>query len=517
MNNRERRAAAVARQQAITDAARADGNRSLTAEEQSQFDDLQRQIEELDRSIAEEERTAQASNAAPEPAPAAAGTDDGYRRAIEAERQRIAQITELCRHFNMEATAYINSGASVETVRSAVLDRLMGGQAAPVSAGIRITGTGEDDFRKDASDGLMIRGGLHPDGATKEANQFAHFSLRDMAVECLEREGVKDARRMSADDLLATLSRQYLTPTAAFPSILDNAIEKSYIEGHRTAPVTFDRWTRKGTLKDFKVHDNYYIAGPVGEFLLVPEGGELKHDIPTDAKRPTRRLETYGKQFTLTRQAFINDDIDLVTRIPARYARAARKTINTQCIQILMGDTKIYDGQKLFDDAHKNVLKTGTKPTAESIQKMIMALGTQTDEFGESIIIRPSKMILPVGYAFETFGIFNSPTINTEDNTQSANSLFRFRDTIELIEDPTINALAGAKPAPWFLTANPEDTEFIEVDYLNGQEIPTIRRSEVPGQLGFVWDIWLDWGVTVMDFRGAIKNPGVAIESPLGK
>ena len=41
----------------------------------------------------------------------------------------------------------------------------------------------------------------------------------------------------------------------------------------------------------------------------------------------------------------------------------------------------------------------------------------------------------------------------------------------------------------------------MEVDYLNGQEIPTIRRMETPGQLGFVWDIYLDWGISVMDER----------------
>lgn len=56
----------------------------------------------------------------------------------------------------------------------------------------------------------------------------------------------------------------------------------------------------------------------------------------------------------------------------------------------------------------------------------------------------------------------------------------------------------------------------IEVDYLNGQEIPTIRRMETPGQLGFVWDIYLDWGINVMDYRGAIKNPGTNIADPLG-
>ena len=65
------------------------------------------------------------------------------------------------------------------------------------------------------------------------------------------------------------------------------------------------------------------------------------------------------------------------------------------------------------------------------------------------------------------------------------------------------------------MIGEPTDTDFIEVDYLNGQEIPTIRRMETAGQLGFVWDIYLDWGITVMDYRGAIKNPGIAISNPL--
>jgi hypothetical protein len=26
-----------------------------------------------------------------------------------------------------------------------------------------------------------------------------------------------------------------------------------------------------------------------------------------------------------------------------------------------------------------------------------------------------------------------------------------------------------------------------------------------------VWDIWLDWGITAVDFRGIAKNPGTTI------
>ena len=251
--------------------------------------------------------------------------------------------------------------------------------------------------------------------------------------------------------------------------------------------------------------------------MEVPEGGELKHDVFGDEKRPTRKLKTYGRQFTLTRQAFINDDIELVTSVPARYAKSARKTINKQCYQILVNNPAVYDGTVLFSKAHGNLIKTGTGITQASMQAMIMALQNQTDEFGDAIIVRPATIIVPSGMAFDIYTLFNSPTINTEGNTQAVNPLYRYANQIQVIEDPTINVLCGGfgNVMPWYLLGSKDDTDFIEVDYLNGQEIPNIRRMETPGTLGFVWDIYLDWGISVMDWRGAIKNPGVAINNPI--
>lgn len=282
----------------------------------------------------------------------------------------------------------------------------------------------------------------------------------------------------------------------------------AYKEGYRKVSVTFDKFTKKGSLKDFKKHDNYYVAGPVGEFYEVPENGELKHDVFSDAKLPQRQLKTYGRQFTLSRKAFIDDDISLVTSLPARYAAAARKTINKQVYQILINNSSIYDGAALFGKEHKNLLASGTGVTQEAMQTMIMALANQKDQFGESIIINPATIVVPSGMKFDMYTLFFSPTINTSDNTQAVNPLYQYRDSIEVVEDPTINALCGGlgNVMPWFLIGDPGDTDFIEVDYLNGQEIPNIRRMEAPGQLGFIWDIYLDWGISVMDYRGAVKN-----------
>ena len=486
----------IQRQQELLNAARA-AQRELTAEEQAEFDSLQRSIEALD---------------------AAAGEADGIRAAQQAERTRIREIETMCAHFGMEAREYIDNGTTIEDARAAVMQRLMQTGAPVQTRGTaQVTNSAEDKFRAAAADALIMRSGMTLQNPAEGARELMGMSLRDLAIDCLAADGQTGLNRRSAEEIYNLSMRQFFNPTAAFPAILDNAINKAYVEGHRNVAVTFDQWTKKGSLKDFKTHDNNYLAGPAGEFLEVPEGGELKHDVFADEKRPTRKLKTYGRQFTLTRQAFINDDIDLVTRIPAKYAASARKTINKQCYEILVKNPAIYDGTALFSKNHGNLVTTGTGITQASMQAMIMALQNQVDEFGEAIIIRPATIIVPVGMAFDIYTLFNSPTIHTEGNTQAVNPLYRYANHIQVIEDPTINVLCGGvgKVMPWFLLGSKDDTDFIEVDYLNGQEIPTIRRMETPGTLGFVWDIYLDWGISVMDWRGAIKNPGIQIADPL--
>ena len=498
----------IQRQQELLNTARA-AQRELTAEEQAEFDNLQRQIDALP---AEE---------GGEGAPAAPVATDNADSVRAAERQRCADITTLCRDFSVSAEdqqRYLNDGVSVDTVRAAILDSMRQNSAPIQTRGTVVeVVAAEDKFRAAAADALVMRSGIELQNPAEGARQMMGMSLRDLAIECLTAEGQTGLNRRSSADLYDMLQRQFFNPTAAFPAILDNAINKAYVQGHKTAAVTFDQWTKKGSLKDFKTHDNNYLAGPAGEFLEVPEGGELKHDVFKDEKRPTRKLKTYGRQFTLTRQAFINDDIDLVTRIPAKYAASARKTINKQCYQILVNNPAVYDGTALFSKAHGNLVTTGTGITQASMQAMIMALQGQVDEFGEACIIRPATIIVPSGMAFDIYTLFNSPTIHTEGNTQAVNPLYRYANHIQVVEDPTINVLCGGygNVMPWWLLGSKDDTDFIEVDYLNGQEIPTIRRMETPGTLGFVWDIYLDWGISVMDWRGAIKNPGVKIESPL--
>ena len=227
----------IARQQAIVSGARAAG-RDLTAEERAEFDGLQRQIDAAGNNPPAQGSESQGGED-PTGGARGMGNDNGQqgtdpteaaRQAVATERQRVSDITALCRQAGMDPAEYISNGATMDTVRQAAVDYLLK-HGAPVSS--RMNGDEGDNFRP--------------------------------AIECMARDGVGTTTsllRMSKDDLWNEACRQFFNPTAAFPAILDNAIKKNIVQKYQEIPTTFQLWTAKGSVPDFKpTKDHSYLAG----------------------------------------------------------------------------------------------------------------------------------------------------------------------------------------------------------------------------------------------------------------
>lgn len=514
MNKRQQRAAKIAEQQALINGAL---GRELTDAEQAQFDTLQREIDALTLEIEAEERqagegsargarTREGESEGEDPDPADGGT---AQRAMIAERNRVTAITDLCRDFEIDPSEYIRGGSSIEQVRAAILETL---RTSSAPASVQVTQDEQETFRQRAVDALMMRSGIEVQNPADGAQQLRSMSLRDLGIECLSRSGqnVRDLLRMSSDDLYGQLCREFYNPSAAFPAIMDQTIRKSIVELYNKVPTTFQAFTTKGTLHDFKeTADHEYVIGGVGDFLKVPENGEIKPDMPRTELLPKRKLETYGKQFSMTRQAFINDDIGFLTEVPGLYATAAKKTIDKQVYGILFNNPTIFDGKTLFHADHGNLISgNGAAPSQATIQAAILQMQKQTDQFGDAIYMTPRTIVVGVGYEFDLAVILRSAQVVGSANND-INPLYNY--PLQIVQSPVLNALAGANKCPWFMIADPSSARGIQVDYLNGQETPIVRRMEVPGTLGFVWDIYLDWGINVRDFRGIVKNAGAVI------
>ena len=147
------------------------------------------------------------------------------------ERQRIADITSLCRQTGMDPQEYIQNGATMENVRTAAVDFLVRNNG-PVGSRAS-TGDDAGEFRSAATDAMLMRAGIPVERPTAGAEDFRGMSLRDLTIECMAREGLGSTTsllRASRDDLWDMACRQFYNPTAAFPAILDAAIRKSNVK-----------------------------------------------------------------------------------------------------------------------------------------------------------------------------------------------------------------------------------------------------------------------------------------------
>ena len=246
----------IARQQAIVDGARNEG-RGLTREEQTEFDQLQGKIDAARNAGGQDghqgggEPPAEGNRGAGEPAGAEGqdgGNDATRQAAVQAERQRNSEIVALCRQVGMDPSEYIRGGQTMDQVRQAAVEFMIS-HGGPV--GTRTDDGQGNEFRNAAVDALLLRAGVPVSNPAREADSLRGMSVRDLMIECMARSGegsTTSLLRMGKNDLWDMAVRQFLSPTASFPAILDQAIQKSIVHQYQLVPTTYDLWTSKGSL-----------------------------------------------------------------------------------------------------------------------------------------------------------------------------------------------------------------------------------------------------------------------------
>ena len=100
--------------------------------------------------------------------------------------------------------------------------------------------------------------------------------------------------------------------------------------------------------------------------------------------------------------------------MPGAYSASAKRTINKQVYSILFNNPTIFDGVPLFDDAHGNLIGDGAAPSINTLQAIMLKLLGQKDPFGESIMVQPRFVIVPVGYGFLMSQILQTAQIDVE-------------------------------------------------------------------------------------------------------
>lgn len=400
-------------------------------------------------------------------------------------------------NLTMAETATVMKAAAgdLEKGKDAIINALAARDTQPeIRPVATVTADARDRFKEGVSKSLMAKAGLQGG----EVNEFSSMTLREVARESLTRNNVK----MSFNDPMAMIGAAFTMQhsTSDFVEVLANVANKSMLKGYLEAEETFEAWTAKGTLSDFKltkrVDLNLFPA-----LAEVPEGGEYSYGTIGD-RGESIQLATYGKMFSITRQAIINDDLSVFTRVPSRMGRAARRTIGNLVYAQLTGNVAMSDGKALFHASHSNTGSGGVTMAAVDAGRAKMALQKDPDENATGgLNIRPAFILVPV----ELQGVATALMAAEFDPAGTQRNPNTVRDAAQVISEARLSQSSAAK---WYLAANPNMQDTIEVAYLNGNSSPVLEQRDGWSVDGVEFKVRIDAGVKSLDWRGLYQSSG---------
>lgn len=447
----------------------------------------------------------------PEDQTGAGGGAGGEAEAPEAtasasDRLRAARIRDLVAlaGFGPEmAVEMITRGLSSEAALAEVLtkrkeeDVAMSGGLHSGHRPAHITGDARDRFREGAERALMAKVNLKGG----ERNEFSSLSLSELARKSIEMAGHRDGFQSRMDMVGFAFTMAGSHTTSDFGRILQAIQGKAALAGWEEAPETYPLFTRAGTLSDFKPTTRVGL-GLLNALRRVEEGANYKF-VTVGERAETIVLATYGELLRISRQAIINDDLSILGALPQKMGRAARRTIGDLVFAILTASPAMSDGIPLFHADHANLGAPAAAPSVASLSAARTAMRTQRERAGGAVLnITPKYMLVPAALETVARQLLTSSFEPTANKGHATNPV---AGMAELVVDGRLDA---ASALSWYLAADPNAFDTIEVAYLDGVQAPYVEQQQMWTADGVEMKVRIDAGVAPLDFRTLYKNPG---------
>lgn len=345
----------------------------------------------------------------------------------------------------------------------------------------------------------------------ERGNPYAMMSLFEMAQASLVDRGINIGALGNRSQIV---NLAFTHSSSDFSHILAGGAEQSVLAGWQNSGETFQQWTKKGSLSNFREAKRVGLNG-FSKLRQVREGAEYKYITTSDEGVPIA-LATYGEIFTITRQAIINDDLSQLTSIPMAMGRAASRTVGELVYLMLVASQKFTDGKELFHADHKNVIALDM--TTEGLDAARKAMRLQEDANGDALNITPAFILVPAALeSAANRAVLSSSSllqIGTQEvggkdvpvYNQNPGIMNVVKDMAQVIVEPRLDKY---HPKEWYVTAA-QGMDTFEVAYLDGMDSPYLEQQEGFTVDGVAWKVRIDAGVAPLDYRGLVKSTGKA-------
>ena len=447
---------------------------------------------------AEAERSA---DPAPEETPETEATpevdvDAERKLAAETERTRITEIQTIARDLEIDsklADEKIKDGTSLDEFRKIAIETKAESdkKTRTNNHNIEVGDMNQRELRmRGVESALLNRFKKQKYELSTEGTEFRHNSLVDLGRRFLEAEGVNTTGMSTVQ-----IAERSLHSSSDFKEILANVANKSLRDAYSEAPQTFMPFTNEVEVNDFKEISRTQLHSGA-QLSKVNEKGEYEHTTLSESAEKYS-IATYGKIIGVTRQTLVNDDLGAFTRIPGMMGAKSRSLESKLIWAIITSNPQMADGFNLFSTEHGNI-GTGVINVANvntGMSKMML----QKDLDDELIDIMPAYLAGPSVQA-ATIKQFLGATVPSQDGEVNP-----FKGDLDPIIERRLDAASALQ---WYMMANKNMIDMIEIARLSGEAGPVITQKEGFEVDGLKLKVRYDFGAKVLDHRGFYRSTG---------
>lgn len=338
-------------------------------------------------------------------------------------------------------------------------------------------------------DGVALRVGANIAEPAEGADMYRNFTLVELAKE-LDPEAT---RGMSKADVA-----ERSLVTGDFPLLLQSVGARVLTSEFERQTPTYKIWMAEVDVPDFRTMTDLTKSFGGGRLSKRKENGDLEK-ISGKEKSESWKIDTFGNEYTLTREMLINDDLGAFTEMGSTFAEMASNLTNGLAYDILQlkGDFasyKLADAKSIYHATRNNTATDALSATALSSAKVAMMKHKALDG-STPLYIKPKYLIVAPELEQTALEILGASSKVGADNVNVPNVHL---NSLTVVVDPEIESATA-----WYLLA---ETKTFKMGFLQGTgRSPQLKMNDT-SILRTTFQGIFDVGVTAVDYKGLYRG-----------
>jgi hypothetical protein len=274
--------------------------------------------------------------------------------------------------------------------------------------------------------------------------------------------------------------------TSDFPLLFGGILDRELMARYALVVPDWRSYIKVGKCKDFRQREIHKVQGNENLLPEVAEKGEYLVAPMSDAHYHIQ-VKKRGRQFDISFESHINDDLGAFDDMPQRFANAAIYTeayVATNQIAVAAGPNPLLFGAPITDVDGGLITNQGTAAmTIANLEATIGLMAAQLDIQGKPLSIRGIHVVVPPALELTTRAVITSTVKQwTEVGAGGgvpmpvANVLAMPEQGLKLHVNPLLPVIdtSGNRNGTWYVFAELTEGAAIELDFLTGHETPEI-------------------------------------------